>query len=82
MQSVIKIKLFVNIYNWKGINFLSKRDAWKKFEKKSLTIAFNVLYAKKEKLYPDHVSKHNSNCEKQVVLLMMSNGEGWNYLSV
>ena len=40
------------------------------------------MYAKKEKLYPDHVSKHNSNCEKQVVLLMMSNGEGWNYLSV
>ena len=35
----------------------------------------NVFYAKKEKIYPAYVSKHNSNCEKHVVLLMILNGE-------
>ena len=48
------------------------------------------LYAKKEKIYPGYVSKHNSNREKQVILLMISNGKGreaqlegeWHYLSV
>ena len=26
---------------------------------------------KKEKIYPAYVSEHNSNCEKQVILLMI-----------
>ena len=34
---------------------------------------------KKEKLYPTYVSKHNSNCEKQVILLMIPKEEvRWN----
>ena len=37
--------------------------------------ALNVLYAKKEKTYPTYVSKHNSDREKQVILLMILNGE-------
>ena len=45
---------------------------------------------KKKKIYPGYASKHNSNCEKQVILLMISNGKGreaqlegeWHYLSV
>ena len=40
------------------------------------------MYAKKEKIYPAYVSKHNSNREKQVILLMISNGEKWHYLAV
>ena len=40
------------------------------------------MYAKKEKIYPVYVSKHNSNCEKQINFLMIQNGEGWHYLSV
>ena len=38
-------------------------------------IALNVLYAKKKKIYPAYVSKHNSNRGKQVILLMISNRE-------
>ena len=34
------------------------------------------------KTYPAYVSKHNSNHEKQVILLMISNGEKWHYLAV
>ena len=44
-----KIKPFINKYNWKGINFPSEKDDWKKFKKNNLTIAINVLYAKIEK---------------------------------
>ena len=47
----------------KGINFPSEKNYWKKFEKNNLTIALNVLYAKKDKIYPAYVSKHNSNRE-------------------
>ena len=48
----------------------------KKIEKNNVTIALNVLYAKKESIYPAYVSKHNSNCEKQVIFLMIPNEEG------
>ena len=62
----------------------------KKTEKNNVRIALNVLYAKKEKIYPAYVSKNNSNREKQVILLMIPNGEKreakckgrWNYLAV
>ena len=50
------------------------------YEKNNLIIALNVLYAKKEKIYPAYVSKHNSNREKQVILLMISNGEGRRFI--
>ena len=39
------------------------------------TIALNILYVKKEKVYPAYISKHNSNREKQVFLFMIPNGE-------
>ena len=44
-----KTKAFINKYNWKGIDFPSEKDNWKKFEKNNVTIALNVLYTKKEK---------------------------------
>ena len=40
------------------------------------------MYAKKEKIYPASVSKYNSNREKQVILLIISNGEKRHYLAV
>ena len=48
-----------------------------KFEKNNVTIALNVLYAKKEKIYPAYVSKNKWNCEKQVLLLMIPNRKEW-----
>ena len=50
--------------------------------KRNTTIALHVLYAKKEKyiLLMFQNIKHNSNSEKQVILLLISNGEGWHYL--
>ena len=40
------------------------------------------MYAKQEKICPAYISKHNSNCEKQVILLIISNGEKWHYFAV
>ena len=71
----------INKNKWEEINFPSEKDDWKKIEKNNLTIALNVLRAKK-KAYPDRASRHNSNCEKQVVLLMIPNGEARHYLAV
>ena len=40
------------------------------------------MYAKNENTYNAYVSKHNSNREKSVILLMFRNGEEWHYLAV
>ena len=45
----MKSKLFINKYNWERIN------EWKKFQKNYVTITLNVLYVKKEKVYPAFV---------------------------
>ena len=40
---------------------------------------FNIyshLHVKKEKIYLTYVLNNNSNCEKQVILLMIPNGDG------
>ena len=42
---------------------------------KNLREKKNVLYAKKEKIYPTHVSNRNSNRQKQLILLMIPNRE-------
>ena len=54
----------------------------KSLKKNNVTVTLNVLYAKKEKTYPAYVSKHNSNCEKQVIISMIPNEEKWHYLAV
>ena len=71
-KSIAKIKPFIHKYNWEGINFPSEKDNWKKFAENNVTIALNVLCAK---IYSAYVSKHDSNRKKQVILLMISNGE-------
>ena len=63
-ERVSNITPIINKYNWKGIHYLSKIDDWKTFEKKNLTIPFNILYIKEKELCPVYISKINSNCEK------------------
>ena len=61
----------------KRINVPSEKEDWKKIETNNVTIALNVLYTKKKNIYiyPVNVSKHNWNRKKQVIMLMISNGE-------
>ena len=67
-----------------GITYLSKKDDLKMFENNSLTVTLNILYMKEKEIGPDYISKINSNCEKQVILLVIPNveKEGWHYLAV
>ena len=74
-KRITKIKLFIIKYTWEGINYPSEKDDWKNFEKNNVKFPLNFLHAKKKKIYHSYVSKHNSNREKQVILLMISNGE-------
>ena len=46
---------------------------------RQLFLTFSVT--KKKKIYPACVSIHNSNREKQVIFLMIWNGEWWYYLA-
>ena len=71
----MNIKPFITKYDWKGINHPSKIDDWKNFEKNNPTISLNILYTKQTEICSVYISKINSNCEKQIILLMMPNEE-------
>ena len=45
------------------------------FKKINPTIARNILYIKEKEIYPAYISKQNSTCEKQLILLMIPNEE-------
>ena len=69
----------------KWINDPSKIDGdWKTFEKNNLTIDLNILFIIKKEIRPAYISKINWNCEKQILLLIISSEEkeGWHYLAV
>ena len=82
-QRISKIKPFINQYNWKDIDFLPTNKDWKKFELNN-EVALNILYIPRDtrKIQVAYKSKNNLTCDKQVILLMITNGEKWHYLTV
>ena len=82
-QRISKIKPFIEQYNWKDIDFPSTRKDWKRSESNN-EIALNILYVphNTKKIHVAYKSRHNLTCYKQVILLMISNGEKWHYLKV
>ena len=82
-QRISKIKPFIEEYNWKDIDFPSTSKDWKKFELNN-EVALNILYVpyNTKKIEIAYKSKHNLTKEKQIILLMISNGENWHYLVV
>ena len=82
-ERISKIKPFIEKYNWKDIDFPSTSKNWKKFEINN-EVALNILYVPHgtKKIEIAYKSKHNLTREKQVILLMISNGENWHYLVV
>ena len=82
-ERISKIKPFVEKYNWKDIDFPSTSKDWKKFELNN-EVVLNILYVphNTKKIEIPYKSKHNLTREKRVILLMISNGENWHYLSV
>ena len=59
----------------KRISYPSKIDDQKKSEKNNSTIALNVWYIKQAEIIAAYTSKINSNCKKQIVLLMIPDEE-------
>ena len=82
-QRISKIKPFIEEYNWKDIDFPSTSKDWKKFELNN-EVALNILYVphNTKKIEIAYKSKHNLTREKQIILLMISNGENLHYLVV
>ena len=83
-ERITKIKPFLDRCNWKEIDYPSQGKDWKKFESKNKSIALNILYVphNTEKVCHAYKSKYNSTRENQVILLMITDGEKWHYLTV
>ena len=82
-QRISKIKPFIDQYNWKDIDFSSTSKDWRKLELNN-DIALNILYVphNTRKIQFAYKSKNNLTCDKQVILLMITDGENWHYLTV
>ena len=83
-QRISKIKYFIDQYDWKEINFPAKQKDWKKFELNSKTTALNILFVpyNTDEIRLAYKSKYKFKRENQVVLLMVTDGEEWHYLSL
>ena len=80
-ERISKIKPFIEEYNWKDIDFPSTNKDWKKFAPNN-EVALNILNVPHKTKKIEIKSKHNLTREKQVILLMISNGENWHYRTV
>ena len=83
-EGISKIKPFIDQYKWKEISFPSHKKGWKKFESNNKSNALNVSYVShnsEEKRYA-YKSNHNLKRENQVILLMITDGEKWDYLAI
>ena len=74
-QSISKIKPFIDQYNWKDIDFPPTNKDWRKL-KLNNDIALNILYIphNTKKMQLAYRSKNNLTCDKQVILLMITDG--------
>ena len=82
-QRISKIKSFINQYNWKDIDFPPTNKDWRKLELNN-DIALNILYIphNTKKIQLAYRSKNNLTCDKQLISLMITDGEKWHYLVV
>ena len=58
-QRISKIKPFINKCKWRGINYPSKTDDRKTFEKNNPTIGLNILSIKEKEILPAYISKQS-----------------------
>ena len=82
-QRVSKIKPFIEKYNWEDIDFPSTSKDWKNFECNN-EVALNILYVpyNTKKINITYKSKNNLTHERQIILLMIGDGQKWHYLVV
>ena len=82
-EKISKIKPHINKYSWKGIEFPSHQEDLKKFERNNKT-TLNILFVPQntKTISLAYKSKYNDKCENKVILLMITGGEKWHYLTV
>ena len=84
-QRISKLKHFIDNYNWKDIEFPSYSKDWRTFEQNNKAFALNILYIAYNTIETRqaYISKHNDECDKQVNLLMITDGStNWHYLEI
>ena len=81
-QRILKIKHYVSKYNWEGIEFPAGSKDWEKFEQNNKTTALNILFVphNTKTIRVAYRSKYNEKHEKQVILLMITDGNKWHIL--
>ena len=81
-ERISKLNPSINKYNSEGIDFPARPKYWIKFERNNKTIALNVLYVqyKTKAISFAYRSEYNNKRKKQIILLMISNGEKQNFL--
>ena len=82
-QRISKIKPFIDQYIWKDTDFSNTNKDWRKLELNN-DIALNILYIphNTKKIQLTYRSKNNLTCDKQIILLMITDGKKWHYLVV
>ena len=82
-EKISKIRPFIDQYNWKDIDFPATSKDWKKFELNN-KVALNILFVphNTKKIQLAYRSKYNLTYNKQIMLLMITDGEKWHYLVV
>ena len=83
-QRILKLKPYINKYNWEEIEFPAGPKDWKKFERNNKTIALNILFLQHntEKTRVAYRSEHKNKRKRQVILLMITDGKIQHYLAV
>ena len=83
-ERISKTKPFINMYNWKDINFPSHKEDWNTFEKNNRSIALNIFHvpSNTKQILPAYVSKYNCDRENQTNLFMITDGKKWHFLAI
>ena len=83
-ERISKLKPYINKCNWEGIQFPAGPKDWKKFERNNKTIVLNILFIPHNTkiINVAYRSEYNNKHKKQVILLMITDGKKWYYLSI
>ena len=74
-EKISQIRPFIDQYNWKDIDFPATSKDWKKFELNN-KVALNILFVlhNTKKIQLAYRSKYNLTYNKQIILLMITDG--------
>ena len=83
-ERISKLNPYINKYNWEGIGFPVGPKEWQKFERNNKTVALNILFIphNTKTISVAYRSEYYNKCKKQVILLMITDGNKWHYLAV